>query len=234
MTDSKVLNHLLAKLTDDLAAKGTPTASITRLQECIKSTIHSLPTENPLLKTAQQTLRRPPTPHESGDLTLLSWLVEIFHTSFRLEYDVMSSSLPSSETQGETEPRTEKQQRQLWHHRPDVGLTAINDACLLRTSVMILLRKEMREHPAYLTFLDLFREARYRMEVDVLRGAVSANTGTASSSAGVGTGKEGYKLHLEGEKKKLEMGIATGDGAFCRDSLPVALALEYTSFADMQ
>lgn len=185
------------------------------IHKCIKSTIKQPlpPRENPLFITAEHALYRHPTDQESHDLAVLSWLVEIFNASLLLEDNVKSSS--------QTEATVKTNQELSWYDRPGVGLTAINDTYLLKTSVMILLRKEMRSHPAYLAFMDLFGEARYHVELETLRD----DTGGEAPRKGLKSTDGAF------ESKCKVKGAGTKTGSSYRAYLPVALALEYSSYA---
>lgn len=52
-----------------------------------------------------------------------------------------------------------------WYRRENVGMTAINDACLLKSAISVILKKRFREHPGYLDLHELFAEASLRTEL---------------------------------------------------------------------
>lgn len=55
--------------------------------------------------------------------------------------------------------------RRCWYRRENVGLMAINDACILKSSIFIILKTRFRDHLSYVDLLELFSEAALRTEL---------------------------------------------------------------------
>jgi farnesyl diphosphate synthase len=49
-----------------------------------------------------------------------------------------------------------------WYRHENVGLVAINDACVLKSLITVVLKTRFREHKAYLDIVELFSEASVR------------------------------------------------------------------------
>ena len=52
-----------------------------------------------------------------------------------------------------------------WYLRPEVGLIAINDACMLESAIYILLKKHLKGHPSYIEMVELFHEVSFQTEI---------------------------------------------------------------------
>lgn len=82
----------------------------------------------------------------------LGWCIEWCQAYFLMADDVMDSSL--------------KRRGQLcWFRQPDVGLIAINDALILRSSLNLLLKDQFQEKDLYFKISELFREVELSTEM---------------------------------------------------------------------
>lgn len=55
--------------------------------------------------------------------------------------------------------------RTCWYLMPDVGMTAVNDACILESAMCVLLKKHFGGHKHYLRLIKLFFEVRLQTEL---------------------------------------------------------------------
>lgn len=91
-------------------------------------------------------------PAQSEDLAVLGCLVEFFNAAYLIWDDIMDES-------------STRRGQPCWYRRVDVGMTAINDACLLKSAIYIILKKRFRNHPRYVELHELFDEASLRTEL---------------------------------------------------------------------
>ncbi|KAA1115022.1 Farnesyl pyrophosphate synthetase, variant 2 [Puccinia graminis f. sp. tritici] len=61
-----------------------------------------------------------------------------------------------------------------WYKAPKVGNIAINDSFMLEASIYVLLKKHFRNHPAYVTLLELFHDTTYQTELGQLVDLLTA------------------------------------------------------------
>ncbi|CEJ60768.1 hypothetical protein PMG11_09330 [Penicillium brasilianum] len=91
-------------------------------------------------------------PAQREDLAVLGCLIEFFNAAYLMWDDIMDGS-------------TTRRGQPCWYLREDVGMTAINDACLLKSAIYVILKKRFRNHPRYLELHELFEEASLRTEL---------------------------------------------------------------------
>lgn len=147
--------------------------------------------------------KRPLTPKEFHELSILGWLTEIFQTSYLISDDLMDSS-------------QYRRGKPCWYRRDGVGLIAVNDAELLKSSIFILLQKHFQHHSEYLHIIKLFNEASFRTELGQL--------GDTRTSHG--------DHDLEHKTPEMYSFITINKTAFYSFYLPVALSLHYFGVAD--
>lgn len=64
-----------------------------------------------------------------------------------------------------------------WYRVDDVGMMAINDGILLEQIIYKILRKHIRDHPAYLPLLELFLETTHQTAHGQLLDLITAPVG---------------------------------------------------------
>lgn len=104
-----------------------------------------------------------------------------------------------------------------WYRRDGVGLSAVNDACLIKSSIMVLLRQYFGDHPDYGQLMELFHEAAFRTELGQLADMTTSNECNLAEMT-----MERYGFTAENKT------------AFYSFYLPVALALQYLQRATEQ
>ncbi|PLB52335.1 terpenoid synthase [Aspergillus steynii IBT 23096] len=82
---------------------------------------------------------------EFQEMCILGWLVEMLQANLLIIDDIMDES-------------TTRRGQPCWYKRPEVGLTAINDACMLKSAIFVLLKKYFSSHPSYLNMVESFQE----------------------------------------------------------------------------
>ena len=102
-----------------------------------------------------------------------------------------------------------------WYRRDGVGLSAVNDACLIKSSIRALLRHYFLDHPCYSQLEALFHEAAFRTELGQLADMTTSD-----------------QCHLADMTMERYTFIAENKTAFYSFCLPVMLALYYLQLAD--
>ncbi|KAL9100459.1 MAG: hypothetical protein Q9163_004170 [Psora crenata] len=160
-----------------------------------------------VLDSASILLSRPiepqTTPQEYAHLATLGWLTELLQAFFLVADDIMDSSHT-------------RRGSPCWFRMPQVGMIAINDAFMLESSIYVLLKKNFREHPAYVDFLELFHEVTMQTEVGQQCDLLTAPEDVVDLS------------NFSHEKTTFIMTFKTAYYSFY---LPVALALHYLQLA---
>ncbi|BCR88467.1 farnesyl pyrophosphate synthetase [Aspergillus chevalieri] len=149
-------SELFAELQEDLEQRGNPSVNISRFLDCLTATTEGgkLNRGITVVKADYVLLPNPPTPQEHAHLRILGWLVELFQAAYLVWDDIMDGS-------------EYRRGRPCWYKGEGVGLTAINDACMLKSCIFMLLRRHFRGHPEYAAFVELFHEAAFRTELGV-------------------------------------------------------------------
>ncbi|KAJ5471483.1 hypothetical protein N7530_008840 [Penicillium desertorum] len=201
----EVLPFLADEIREDLSLRGAPSLTNDHLQQCLIDNTQGGKLHRGLtvVDTGHALQKRPLTPTEFQELSILGWLTEIFQASYLISDDIMDNS-------------EYRRGKQCWYRRDGVGLAAINDATLLKSSIFILLQKNFRQHSQYLSIVELFIEAGFRTELGQLCDARASQE------------DRGF------EHKSIEMYsfITINKTAFYSFYLPVALALHYFGLAD--
>lgn len=97
-----------------------------------------------------------------------------------------------------------------WYRRECVGLSAVNDGCLVKSSIIVILHQYFGNRPEYGQLVELFHEASFRMELGQL--------------ADMSTSDECELAEMTMERYEF---ISENKTAFYSFYLPVALALQY-------
>lgn len=153
-----------------------------------------------MIDTTRILLGRELSVEEYSATATLGWCIELFQAFMLVTDDIMDAS--------ET-----RRGHVCWYLRPEVGLIAINDACMLESAIYILLKKHLRNHPAYIDMVELFHEVSFKTEL-----------GQSCDLLVEGESLENYNM----EKYEFIVRFKT---AFYSFYLPVVLALMYTGKA---
>ena len=105
-----------------------------------------------VLDTTSELLGRPLTDEEYFRSAILGWCTELLQAALLVADDIMDSS---QTRRGNT----------CWYLMPNVGMTAMNDAFMLVSSIFILLRKYFSSDKCYTNLLELFHEVMFKTEV---------------------------------------------------------------------
>ncbi|KAJ6031614.1 hypothetical protein N7540_002346 [Penicillium herquei] len=92
------------------------------------------------------------SPAEAEDLGKLGSLVELLNAAYLIWDDIMDGS-------------STRRGKPCWYRRDSVGMDAVNDGCLLRSSLYVILKNGFRDHPSYLELTELFAEACLQTEL---------------------------------------------------------------------
>ncbi|KAK5681991.1 Farnesyl pyrophosphate synthetase [Elasticomyces elasticus] len=152
-----------------------------------------------VIDTAAILLGRPLSEQEFFDTAALGWMIELFQAFMLVTDDIMDAS------------KTRRRQP-CWYLVPGIGMIAINDACMLESSIYIILKKKFRQHPLYVEMMELLHEVSYKTEV-----GQSCDMITAPEDADITTYTMEQYLFIVAHKT-----------AYYSFYLPIALALMYT------
>ncbi|KAJ5643711.1 Farnesyl pyrophosphate synthase [Penicillium longicatenatum] len=201
-----VLPSILTDLDQDLTRRGTPKALKDRFLACLRSNVQGGKLNRGLivLNTGHVLLPRPLSAIEIQHLSILGWLTELFQAAYLIWDDIMDSS-------------EYRRGQPCWYRRDGIGLSAINDACLIKSSIMVLLRQYFGDHPSYCEMMELFDEAAFRTELGQLADMTTSNECSLAEMT-----MERYAFTAENKT------------AFYSFYLPVALALQYLQHATEQ
>ena len=155
-----------------------------------------------MIDTVSILLDRPLSSTEFFATATLGWMVEIFQAFMLVTDDIMDASKT-------------RRGKPCWYLVENVGMIAINDAVMLESCIYILLKKHFRQHPAYVSMMELFHEATYKTEV-----GQSCDLITAPPDADIGSFNMEQYLFIVVHKT-----------AYYTFDLPIALALMYTQRA---
>lgn len=147
-----------------------------------------------VIDTGLSLLQRPLDDNEFHHLGILGWATEIFQASYLVWDDIMDSS-------------EYRRGKPCWYRQEKIGLTAVNDAAMLHSSIFRILRKHFRTHPAYCGLLELLQEASFRTELGQL-----CDTHVRS---------------MDDMTSEMYSSIAINKTAFYSFFMPVALALHF-------
>jgi farnesyl diphosphate synthase len=105
-----------------------------------------------VVSSGQELLQRPLTADEFKDLSTLGWLTEIWLGYMLILDDIIDGS-PT------------RRKKPCWYKKPNVGLAAMNDACIMKSMVFVLLQKLFTHHPSYAKLVESFHEVSFLTEV---------------------------------------------------------------------
>lgn len=113
------------------------------------------------MDTTSQLLGRPLTDEEFFKSATLGWCTELLQAALLVADDMMDSSKT-------------RRGSPCWYLMPDVGMTAMNDAFMLVSSVFVLLKKYFREDKCYINILEIFHEVMFKTEIGQLCDLITA------------------------------------------------------------
>ncbi|CAG9984573.1 unnamed protein product [Clonostachys byssicola] len=136
----------------------------------------------------------------------LGWIVELLRASFLMSDDIINGSIS-------------RRGKPCWHLQKGIGLTAINDSMILKTSIYYLLKVLFRSHPAYVDLVELFVETSWHTEIGQLCDQF------------VGASNESARSRLDSSSLPLYNYIVTNKTVYYSFYLPVAVALHFVGKA---
>lgn len=148
-------------------------------------------------------LGKPLDEEEYFQAATLGWMTELLQAFFLVSDDIMDGSIT-------------RRGNPCWYLQEGVGMTAINDAFLLESSIYTLLKKFFRSHPAYVDLLELFHETAYQTEIGQLCDLLTAPED---------------KVNLDNFSMEKYRFIVIYKTAYYSFYLPVALALHQLNLA---
>ncbi|KHN93751.1 farnesyl pyrophosphate synthetase 1 [Metarhizium album ARSEF 1941] len=154
---------LNATVAQYLASQGLDEATVNHFSQCFSANVGAGKLHRGLatLYAGKQLAQKPVSVDQSRQLTLLAWLAEMLGAHYLILDDIMDGS-------------TTRRGELCWYRQPQVGLMAINDACLLKSIIFFLLKTSFRHHPAYANMVDLFVDTGLHTELGQLRDLAAA------------------------------------------------------------
>ncbi|KAE8384260.1 isoprenoid synthase domain-containing protein [Aspergillus alliaceus] len=145
---------IIQDVTDHLSQIGVPSEGIERLSQCILANTQggNVLRGRTVVDTGFILNGHSLSREETQELMTLGCLIEIFNAAYLIWDDIMDDSQT-------------RHGQICWYRREGVGMMAVNDACLLKSTIFVILRRRFRNHPAYLELLELFFEASLRTEL---------------------------------------------------------------------
>ncbi|GKZ22075.1 hypothetical protein AbraIFM66951_008814 [Aspergillus brasiliensis] len=149
-----VLAELVEHVTDHFASNGAPREVINHVEKCIieNSTNRKMFRGLSVPQTGLSILNRPATEQEFHNLSVLGWLVELLQAYLLMHDDIMDNS-------------STRRGKPCWYRLPSVGMKAVNDGSLLKSSVFFLLKQYFQKHPSYLRMVETFHELAFLSEI---------------------------------------------------------------------
>ncbi|KAF4581837.1 Farnesyl pyrophosphate synthetase [Ophiocordyceps camponoti-floridani] len=106
-------------------------------------------------------LDRPLDEQQFLEAAMLGWSTELLQAFFLVSDDIMDSSIT-------------RRDKPCWYRQEGVGMIAINDACLLETSIYVILKTYFRSHPSYVGIMELFHDTTLQTEIGQLNDLLTA------------------------------------------------------------
>ncbi|KAL7935751.1 farnesyl pyrophosphate synthetase 1 [Trichoderma chlorosporum] len=159
-----------ATFREHLESEGFDTKIIHHYMQCFSANVGTGKLHRGLatLYIGKQLAQNEVTEDQSKQLCILAWLVEILGAHYLILDDIMDES-------------TTRRGEPCWYRQPHVGLMAINDACILKSTIFFFLKKFLRQHPAYIEMVELFVDLGLHTEMGQLCDLAAAkeeNIGT--------------------------------------------------------
>ncbi|CCJ30912.1 unnamed protein product [Pneumocystis jirovecii] len=149
----KVFPEIVKDLEDYFQSIGIPTIGI----DWFKKNIHynclggKLSRGLSVVDSYEIFLERPLTEYEYKRAAVLGWSVELLQAFFLVVDDMMDQS------------KTRRGQP-CWYLMPNVGMVAINDSFMLKSSIFFLLKKYFQNESYYILLIENFHEATFKTE----------------------------------------------------------------------
>ncbi|KAJ5246468.1 hypothetical protein N7468_001451 [Penicillium chermesinum] len=149
-----VLADVSKEITEHLSIIGLGPEAVDRIYQCFVLTTKggNLLRGRTVLDTGFILNGHDLSPVQSEELAVLGCLIEFFNAAYVIWDDIMDGS-------------STRRGQPCWYRRDNVGMIAINDACILKSAIYFTLKKRFRDHPRYLDLHELFDEAALRTEL---------------------------------------------------------------------
>ncbi|RAK91857.1 farnesyl-pyrophosphate synthetase [Aspergillus costaricaensis CBS 115574] len=149
-----VLAELVENVKEHFASKGASHEVITHVEKCFyeNSTNGKMLRGLSVPQTGLSTLNLPITEQEFHDLCILGWLVESLQAYLLMHDDIMDNS-------------STRRGKPCWYRRASVGMKAVNDGDILKSSIFFLLKLHFQKYPAYLKIMETFHEFAFLTEI---------------------------------------------------------------------
>ncbi|KAL4887215.1 isoprenoid synthase domain-containing protein [Aspergillus karnatakaensis] len=201
----EVRHEVLDQAGHYLSQRGTPVNFVESIKTCIHENLLGTRMHRGLTVIYCGNIRAngSPTDKQLTDLCRLAWLPEIFQAAYTIWDDIIDNS-------------TTRRGQVCWFRRPGVGLSAINDACIIRSMMFGLLQSYFSTHPRYIHLVELLQECSLRTELGQFTDAFSAGKRVGDPEYGLQEVYEYMVLHKS---------------TYYSGYFPIMLAYEYMGLA---
>ncbi|KAI9682433.1 MAG: Farnesyl pyrophosphate synthetase [Trizodia sp. TS-e1964] len=159
----KVFPKLVDDLLDHARHYKTPDVALQWLREnLIQNTVGGKCNRGmSVVDTSSLILGRALTSEEYFNSAAMGWMTELLQAFFLVSDDIMDSSKT-------------RRGNPCWYLMPNVGMIAINDACMLETGIFLLLKKYFKSLPCYIDLVELFIEVKFQTQIGQLCDLLTA------------------------------------------------------------
>ncbi|KAI9035657.1 FPP/GGPP synthase family protein [Aspergillus affinis] len=150
-----VFHTVLQSVLSETKAYGVPDVTIERLKKCMEyNTRNERVFQSRLVPdTGSLLLGRSLTHDELVDLSVLGWIIEIWKGYIYIVDDIIDGSQT-------------RRGRPCWHLLlPGTGLQALNDSCILKSLIFLVLKRFFHDTPTYTRLVEAMQEITYLTEL---------------------------------------------------------------------
>ncbi|RAH75645.1 FPP/GGPP synthase family protein [Aspergillus aculeatinus CBS 121060] len=160
-----VYHTLLAEIREYLSRLGTPETVLVRLHQCLADVTKGGKLTRGLmpLEAGRRLLCGRLTQTQATDLAVIGWTIELLHAAYLIEDDIMDASIF-------------RRAGLCRYLQPNIGMSAIADACMVRSCVRHLLHSRFEQHPQYLEMVHLLDTMSFHTDLGQLTDVHIANT----------------------------------------------------------
>ncbi|KAL3440385.1 isoprenoid synthase domain-containing protein [Aspergillus insuetus] len=150
----EALERLTEEAAEHLQQMGVSAEALERIKRCLLSSTQSgnMFRSRTVVQTGLTLCNNTCTAHQLSGLHVLACLIDFSHAAYCMWDDIMDSS---STHHGQP----------CWYRQENVGRMAINNGCLLKSIVSLMVTKHFMSNPCYVPLIEMLNEAWLRTEL---------------------------------------------------------------------
>ncbi|KAL3496156.1 isoprenoid synthase domain-containing protein [Aspergillus germanicus] len=150
----EALERLTKEAAEHLQQMGVSAEALERIKRCLLSNTQSgnMFRSHTVVQTGLKLCNNACTAHQLSDLRVLVCVVEFSHAAYCIWDDIMDSS-------------STRHGQPCWYLQENVGLMAINDGCLLKSIVSLMVTKHFMSNPCHVPLIEMLNGAWLRTEL---------------------------------------------------------------------